>query len=148
MGARASRGSVAIRSIDPRQLVEIRPGYGTVAADCAKMVEIVRYARRLVAKSPLAELVVAETRPGAQFASDAEILDAHLKFGYGNYHACGSCRLGNDAESVVDSTLRVRGVDCLRVIDTSIFPFMLAGNINAPAMAMAWRAADLIRADQ
>lgn len=139
-----STGSVMIRSRDPGAMVEIRPGYGTAPADRTKMVEIVRYARRFVATAPLSDFVVAETRPGPEFHTDAELLDAHLKFGYSNYHSCGSCRMGRDANSVVDARLHVRGVEGLRVVDTSIFPFMLSGNTNGPAMAMAWRAADLI----
>jgi choline dehydrogenase len=139
-----STGSVMIHSRDPAQVAQIKPGYGTVAADRQKMVDIVRYARRLIAKAPLADLVIEETRPGPQFQTDAELLDAHLKFGYGNYHACGTCRMGRDETSVVDPQLRVRAIEGLRVVDTSIFPFMLSGNTNGPAMAIAWRAADLI----
>jgi choline dehydrogenase-like flavoprotein len=139
-----STGSVLIRSRDPSQVAQIRPGYGTVAADRKKMIDIVRYARRLVSKAPLAQLVIEETRPGPKFQSDAELLEAHLKFGYGNYHACGTCRMGRDENSVVDPQLQVRGTQALRVVDTSIFPFMLSGNTNGPAMATAWRAAELI----
>lgn len=139
-----STGTVTIRSRDPAQVVEIQPGYATVEADRAAMLAGVRFVRRLVAQSPLKEFVVEETRPGAQYQSDDELTLAHLKFGYGNYHACGSCRMGRDSGSVVDPRLRVRGVDGLRVVDTSVFPFMLSGNTNGPAMAIAWRAADLI----
>jgi choline dehydrogenase-like flavoprotein len=140
----SSKGSVAIRSRNPKDLVEIRPGYGTDSSDATKMVEIIRYTRRMVKQPPLAELVIEETRPGPKYQSDVELLAAHLQYGYGNYHACGTCRMGRDDASVVDPALRVRGVEGLRVVDTSIFPFMLSGNTNGPAMATAWRAADLI----
>lgn len=143
-----SQGSVMIRSADPKQLPEIRSGYGTVASDRLSMIDIVRFSRRFVASEPLSSMVLEETRPGAQYESDEQILEAHLKFGYGNYHACGSCRMGSDEASVVDPRLRVRGVDGLRVVDTSVFPFMPSGNTNAPAMALAWRAADLIMQDR
>jgi choline dehydrogenase-like flavoprotein len=103
------------------------------------------YVRSYVSQPPLADLVEAETRPGEQYANAEAIEKAYLQFGYANYHASGTCRMGQDESSVVDPMLRVRGVDGLRVVDTSIFPFMLAGNTNAPAMAIAWRAADLIR---
>jgi choline dehydrogenase-like flavoprotein len=84
--------------------------------------------------------------PGADFDSDAEILDAYDRFGTCGYHAVGTCRMGRDPQSVVDPSLRVRGVDGLRVVDTSVMPFILSGNTNGPTMAIAWRAAELIRA--
>ena len=87
------------------------------------------------------------TRPGPRYQSDAELAEAHRRFGYNNYHACGTCRMGKDADAPVDPRLRVRGVEGVRVADTSIFPVMLAGNTQAPAMALAWRGADLIIED-
>ena len=141
----ASRGSVTITSKDPSTLPEIVPGYAGHADDRAIVPKMIAYARRYVQQAPLAALIERETRPGTQFASDAEVADAHLQFGYTNYHACGTCRMGKDAAAVVDPDLRVRGVQGLRVIDTSVFPFMPAGNTQAPAMAIAWRGADLIR---
>ncbi len=143
-----SIGSVEIRSTDPSQVVEIRANYGTAQSDRDTMVDAMRYARRLVAQSPLAEFVVEETRPGRAFETDEQLLEAHLKMGYGNYHAVGSCRMGNDEASVVDPRLRVRGIDGVRVVDTSIFPAMPSGNTNGPATACAWRAADLILDDR
>ena len=74
-----------------------------------------------------------------------EILEAYDRFGTCGYHAVGSCRMGADAGSVVDPELRVRGVEGLRVMDTSVMPVIPSGNTNGPTMAMAWRAADIIR---
>jgi choline dehydrogenase-like flavoprotein len=142
-----SLGSVAVRSRNPLDLPKIRAGYTSAEIDRRAAIDIVRYVRNLVAQPVLQKLLIEETRPGPQFASDAEILEAHKKFGYGSYHASGSCRMGKDEASVVDPRLRVRGVDAVRVIDTSVFPFMLAGNTNAAATAVGWRAADLMLAD-
>jgi choline dehydrogenase-like flavoprotein len=143
-----SKGSVSIRSSDPSQLPMIHSGYGTAPVDRHRMVDIVRLTRRFVSSGPLAEFVIAETRPGPQYATDEDILDAHLKMGYTNYHACGSCRMGRDAAtSAVDPRLRVHGVEGLRVVDASVFPMMPSGNTNGPTTALAWRAADLILAD-
>jgi choline dehydrogenase-like flavoprotein len=139
-----SRGTVQIRSRDPADVAEIRPNYGTAPTDRAAMLAAIRYARRLVTAAPLADFIVAETRPGSEYASDEELLEAHLKMGYGNYHACGTCRMGTDSDAVVDPELKVRGVEGLRVVDTSIFPAMPSGNTNGPAMAGAWRAADVL----
>jgi choline dehydrogenase len=104
----------------------------------------VRLIRRLYAQPALAKYVVEETWPGPAVQSDDEILDAFHRIGGAGYHAAGTCRMGADPGSVVDPKLRVRGVDGLRVADISVMPSLVSGNTNAPAMAMAWRAADLI----
>ena len=83
--------------------------------------------------------------PGPAYDTDEKILEAYDQFGTCAYHAVGSCRMSsNPEESVVDPELRVRGVDGLRVMDTSIMPVIPSGNTNGPTMAMAWRAADII----
>ena len=142
-----STGSVTIQSADPKVLPRIVPNYHRNPEDRQAMIDVVRYARRLVRQKPLADMVFEETRPGAEFDSDDAIIAAYDKFGNGAYHASGSCRMGTDDDSVVDQRLRVRGLDGVRVIDTSIMPFLVAGNTAGPAMAMAWRAADLVLAD-
>ncbi|MFW2829177.1 GMC family oxidoreductase [Sphingomonas sp. ID0503] len=140
-----ARGSVMITSRDPAALPDIVPSYESDPSDRAIVSTMFDYVRRWVRQKPLDTIVEEETRPGPQFADAADIERAYLQFGYANYHACGTCRMGKDEGSVVDPALRVRGVDGLRVVDTSVFPFMLAGNTNAPVMAVAWRAADVIR---
>ena len=142
-----SAGLVHIRSNDPRALPTIVPSYHEHPEDRRAMIEIARTARRFVRQAPLADKVFEETRPGPDFESDDEIIAAYGRFGNGAYHASGSCRMGTDDDSVVDQRLRVRGLEGVRVIDTSIMPFLVAGNTAGPAMAMAWRAADLVLAD-
>jgi choline dehydrogenase-like flavoprotein len=100
--------------------------------------------RRLAAAPALAALIAEETRPGPACQSDAELLAAFRQGGQSGYHTCGTCRMGGDADSVVDPQLRVRGVQRLRVMDLSVTPTMISGNTNGPMMAMAWHAADLI----
>ncbi|MEQ5837308.1 GMC family oxidoreductase N-terminal domain-containing protein [Marinobacter sp. NFXS9] len=139
-----SHGSVNIASRDPHQLPALQANYRACEDDRALMVRALRLARQFVAQSPLAPYVVEETFPGPQCVDDDQIIDAYDSHGSCGYHAVGSCRMGRDAESVVDPALRVRGVRGLRVVDASIFPGIPAGNTNAPTMAMAWRAADLI----
>jgi choline dehydrogenase-like flavoprotein len=143
-----STGTVAIRSRDHDALPIINANYCELESDQRKMIDIIRFARKLAGQAALSGFVAGETRPGPEYQSDEELLQAHIKFGYGSYHACGTCRMGKDDASVVDPRLRVRGVDGLRVVDTSIFPFMLSGNTVGPAMATAWRAADLILEDR
>jgi choline dehydrogenase-like flavoprotein len=143
-----SSGSVLIRSTDPRELPAIVANYDLEETDRRKMIDLMHYARRFMSQAPLKEFVREETRPGPDFKSDEEIIGAYARFGNGAYHASGSCSMGRDDQSVVDCRLRVRGIDGLRVVDTSILPFMVAGNTNGPITAVAWRAADLILADR
>lgn len=142
-----SRGNIHITTRDPDAPASFQPNYRANQADRESMIGAVRVAREYVRQSPLAELIAEETMPGPQYATDEQILDAYDRFGTCGYHAVGSCRMGRDAESVVDPRLRVRGVQGLRVMDTSIMPAIPAGNTQGPTMAMAWRAADLIIAD-
>jgi choline dehydrogenase-like flavoprotein len=110
-------------------------------------IDLVRLMRRWMSQKPLAEFVAEETSPGAGVQSDEQIVDAFARLGRSGYHACGTCRMGTDAASVLDSRMRVRGVENLRVVDLSMFPQMISGNTNGPMMALAGRAADLIRED-
>jgi choline dehydrogenase-like flavoprotein len=106
-----------------------------------------RLMRQVFAAKPLSNLLDGETRPGFEIQSDDEILDLYRREGQSGYHACGTCKMGSDRFAVLDSRLRVRGVDGLRVMDLSVTPTMISGNTNGPMMAMAWRAADLILED-
>lgn len=140
-----SRGSLHIASTDPEAAPVLNPNYRSTEEDRAVMVAAVRMLRRYAAQAPLSAFVELETMPGPQYATDDQILDAYDRFGTCGYHAVGTCRMGRDDASVVDPQLKVRGVEGLRVMDTSVMPFILSGNTNGPTMAMAWRAADLIR---
>ena len=112
------------------------------------MIDTVRTVRQWAAQEPLASSIVEETMPGAAYEADAQILEAYDKYGTCAYHAVGSCRMGKDEASVVDPRMRVRGVEGLRVIDTSVMPVIPAGNTQGPTMAMAWRGGDLIQSDR
>lgn len=142
-----SRGSIHIDSTDPDAAAGFSPNYRSTEADRKAMVGAVRVMRDYARQPSLAGLIAEETMPGAAFQSDAEILKAYDQFGTCGYHAVGSCRMGKDAASVVDPQLKVRGVQNLRIIDTSIMPAIPAGNTNGPTMAMAWRAADIVLRD-
>ena len=108
------------------------------------MIGSVRFVRRLMAEHPIAETIERESRPGALVESDQDILDAYREMGTPAYHAVGTCRMGDDEDSVVDPQTRVRGTEGLHVVDLSIFPAIPAGNTFAPVVAAAWRAAELI----
>jgi choline dehydrogenase len=139
-----STGSIHITSANPLAFPRITPCYGTDQADGALMVRSIQYVRELMQQPALSSYRLTETRPGPEYRTEEELREAHRRMGYTNYHAIGTCHMGKDPDSALDPQLRVRGVHNLRVADASIFPFMPAGNTNAPVMAAAWRAADLI----
>lgn len=142
-----SEGEVAISGPGADDPLIIRPNFLATEADRTSAVAGVRFVRAMAAAAPLADLVVEETVPGPQAASDDAILDAYRQFGSPGYHAVGTCRMGTDDDAVTDTRLRVRGLGGLRVVDCSVMPAIPSGNTNGPAMALAWRAADLILED-
>lgn len=140
-----SKGWVRIASRDPAVYPKVVFDPLADPQDRRELIAGVRYARRLAATAPLSEYALQETRPGAAVQTDEEILDALRRLSGPGFHAAGTCRMGADADSVVDPQTRVRGVDNLNVVDLSIFPILTAGNTYGPVAALAWRAADLIQ---
>ncbi len=141
-----SEGHVAITSGDTDAPLDIDPNFFATDHDRQTGVAIFKRMRELFQQSPIADYLVTETRPGSGVVTDDEIINAGLDDGYCGYHAVGTAAMGPNDTDVVDSSLRVRGVQNLRVMDCSVMPTMVSGNLNGPAMAMAWRAADLILA--
>jgi choline dehydrogenase len=141
-----SRGSVRITSHNPDTEPAIHANYLQTERDRRHAADLVRVMRRMLAQPALAAHVVAETQPGPACQSDDDLVAAYLKYGSSTFHVAGTCRMGADEGSVVDTQLRVRGVQGLRVVDTSVMPTLISGNTNGPAMALAKRAAELIRA--
>jgi choline dehydrogenase len=139
-----SRGELNIKSTNPAELPTLTPNYRSTDIDMQQLVATVRLARRYAEQPALKQWIEVETNPGPQYQTDDEIIESFDRTGTCGYHAIGTCRMGSDPESVVDPQLRVRGVEGLRVMDTSIFPQIPSGNTNGPTMAMAWRAADVI----
>ncbi len=139
-----SQGYVEITSADPAGALRITPNYLQTADDREATANLLRTMRSIFEQSPIAERISHETYPGPEVRSDEDLVDAALDGGYCGYHAVGTCAMGPNEGDVVDSQLRVRGVDGLRVVDCSVMPTMVAGNLNGPVMAMAWRAADFI----
>jgi choline dehydrogenase-like flavoprotein len=139
-----SEGTVRITSDDPEQPPEITPNYFATEHDRRVGVDLFARMRELFSTAPLSGRVKAEILPGPGVREERAVLDAALDHGYCGYHAMGTCAMGPDEDDVVDSRLRVRGVEDLRVVDSSVLPVMVSGNLNGPTMALAWRAADLI----
>ena len=146
-----SRGRIRLRSTDPRHKPAIDPAYLSDSTDIAPLVEGVRMAREFAVASPLAKVCTEELAPGPGVHTDAEVRE-WIRRDLGTlYHPVGTCAMGGDSRlasakitSVVDPELRVRGVEGLRVVDASVMPVVPRGNTNAPTIAIAERAADLI----
>lgn len=141
-----SRGTVLPGGPALSDMPLIDPNYLATDYDRRVSVALFRYMRALFAQPALAPYVVGETMPGPSVHDDSEIVDAFHRSGASGFHAAGTCRMGADDASVVDPSLRVRGISGLRVADISVMPSLVSGNTNAPAMAMAWRAAEIISA--
>ncbi len=139
-----SEGSIHITSSDPDAAPVIEPNFFDTEHDRRVGVGVFARMRELFSTDPIAEHITDETLPGAKVTGERDVLDAALDHGYCGYHAMGTCAMGPDGDDVVDSELRVRGVEGLRVVDCSVLPIMVSGNLNGPMMAMAWRAADLV----
>lgn len=143
----SSRGHIAIASADPRQAPTIAPNYLSTEEDVADMVRGARFLRKIAAAPTFAALIDEELKPGPAHLSDESLLADIRARAYSVFHPCGTCRMGPDPRtSVVDATLKMHGVAGLRLADASIFPTITSGNINAPAILVGEKAADLILA--
>lgn len=143
-----SEGSISITSADPQAAAEIIPNWLDTEEDRHLAVATVRYMREYASQPALRRHIIKELLPGEACQSDEEILDAFRKLSTCGLHGTGTCRMGTDDKTVVDPKLRVVGVQGLRVADCSIMPVLISGNTNAPAMAVGYRAADLILEDR
>ena len=141
-----ARGTVAVKSADPADAPAIRQNFLSAEHDWTVLREGFAIARDLAAAPAMAPFVKAEIAPGAACRTVEEI-DAHIRrTAITVHHPAGTCRMGTDADAVVDQNLRVRGIDALRVVDASVMPSLPNGNINAAVLAIAEKGADLVRA--
>jgi choline dehydrogenase len=140
-----ARGSVKVRSTDPTVHPAIRFNYISTAQDRREWVEAVRLGRRILSQPAMDEFNGGELSPGPGVETDEEILDWVARDGETALHPSCTCKMGSGEDAVVDpSTMRARGVDGLRVVDASVMPYVTNGNIYAPVMMIAEKAADLI----
>ena len=141
-----SRGHLELASANPRNKIRIHANYLSDAAgfDLRVMVECVKLSREILAQAAFKPHRKHELMPGEAVRDEAGIIDFIRRKAETIYHPVGTCRMGEDAEAVVDSELRVRGVDALRVVDASVMPTLVGGNTNAPTVMIAERAAAFI----
>jgi choline dehydrogenase len=146
-----SRGKIRLHSPDPRHKPAIDPAYLSDMDDMEPLVKAIRMAREFAAARPLSKLCTSELAPGDDVRTDAELREFIRRDISTIYHPVGTCAMGGDSRlaaskltSVVDTELRVRGIEGLRVVDASVMPTVPRGNTNAPTIAIAERAADLL----
>ena len=141
----ASRGRIRITSPDPLHKPSILFNYLDREEDREGFRQCVRLTREIIAQPAMSAYRGAEIQPGEAVQSDSEI-DAFVSNSVESaYHPACTCKMGVDEMAVVDPQTRVHGIDGLRVVDSSIFPIITNGNLNAPTIMVAERAADLIK---
>jgi choline dehydrogenase len=142
-----SRGTVHIKSADPRVPPAIEPRYLTARTDRDTLVAGLHLLRRIMRQPAMQRYVAEERAPAPSATSDADMLAFARAHGTTVFHPTSTCRMGSDSTAVVDERLRVRGIGGLRVIDGSIMPTVVSGNTNAAIVMIAEKGADMILQD-
>jgi len=139
-----SRGTVHAKNSDFRAQPSIRPNYLSTQGDLDVAAKSIRVARNIAAQPAFSKFKPVEYRPGSEFQSEDDLRKAAGDIGTTIFHPVGTCRMGDDADAVVDTRLRVRTVGRLRVADASIMPTIVSGNTNSPTLMIAEKAAHMI----
>jgi len=141
-----ARGSVKLRSANPADNPIVDPNFLGDPYDLKTSTEGVRISREIFHQSALRRYIRKEHFPGSGASSTKDLEDYARQYGRTSYHPVGTCRMGGDADSVVDPQLKVRGIAGLRVCDSSVMPRLVSSNTNAPTIMIAEKASDLVRA--
>src|SRR4051795_12863884 len=141
-----SRGWVRIISPDPGVPPAMQPNYLATSGDQETMVAALKISRRIFRTPTMQRYVVEEFWPGAQVETDQDLLEHAKRTGSTTFHQTSTCMMGAHDRTVVDTELRVRGVEGLRVVDASVMPTVISGNTNAATIMIAEKASDLILA--
>ncbi|TCL71258.1 GMC family oxidoreductase N-terminal domain-containing protein [Rhizobium sp. BK251] len=140
-----SRGSVTLKSADPRDAPVIDPNAFSEPYDLDRAVDGIMISREILAQPAFRSLIRSEYLPGDRVKNRADALDFARQYGRSAYHPVGTCRMGGSAQAVVDPQLRLNGIEALRVCDSSVMPRLISSNTNAATIMIAEKAADLIR---
>ncbi|AQT09365.1 GMC family oxidoreductase [Pseudomonas protegens] len=141
-----SRGRVEIRSVEAGDAPLIQPNYLSHPEDLRVAADAIRLTRRIVSAPALQPFKPSEYLPGPQLQSEEQLHEAAARIGTTIFHPVGTCRMGSDAQAVVDAQLRVHGIAGLRIADASIMPRITSGNTCSPTLMIAEKAAELILA--
>ena len=142
-----SLGSIHIQSADSTKQPRIRPNFLAEQEDRDVLVSGMKIARRIVGQAAMSHYIDHEMSPGDVTQTDEQWLDFARENGQTIYHPTGTCRMGTDERSVVDPSLKFKGIDGLRVVDASVMPAMVSGNTQAAVVMVAEKGADLILMD-
>ncbi len=142
-----SCGSIHIKSPDHRSQPAIRPNYLATESDRRVAADAIRITRHIVAQAPLQKFRPEEFKPGPAYETQEQLEKAAGDIGTTIFHPVGTCRMGQDAEAIVDPRLRFNGIAGLRVADASVMPTITSGNTNSPTLMIAEKAAQMIIAD-
>jgi choline dehydrogenase len=140
-----SRGELKLKSPDPSAPPAMHPNYLSTETDRRTIVDALKLARRLLSTPDMQHFIVGEYIPGLQVQSDDDLLNYARQPGSTVFHPTSTCKMGSDPMAVVDASLRVHGLQALRVVDASIMPAVVSGNTNAATIMIAEKAADMIR---
>lgn len=132
-----SRGEISLHSANPAMAPALQPRYLSTAYDRTLMIECARLSREIFAQPTFKAFAGEEIFPGTELSSDADLLDFIRRKAESIYHPIGTCKMGTDELAVVDSSLNVRGLEGLSVVDASIMPSLVSGNTNAPTIMIA-----------
>ncbi len=139
-----SKGSVSLRSSSLKDTPRMVANYLTDDRDVQPLIEGIRVIRRIFDTPPFSDHFKGEMLPGTAYQSDAQLTEYLRANAQSMYHPVGTCRMGTDADAVVDPQLRVRGIEGLSVVDASVMPRIPSGNTNAPTIMIAEKAADIL----
>jgi len=141
-----ARGDVRLRSSNPLDLPLINPNFLSNSNDLNLMMDSVKFARTVIETKPLKDIIISEVLPGINIKNDEDLKNYCKRTVKTNWHPVGTCKMGSDKDSkaVLNDKLQVKGIDNLRVFDVSMMPNLVSGNTNAPAMAIADRATDMM----
>ena len=140
-----SRGHIRIKTNNPEDYPAITTNYLSTTEDMDVAVSGLKFTRRIMEADALKPFSPQELKPGPELTTDDQLTKAAGDIGTTIFHPVGTCKMGQDDNSVVDSELKVRGIEGLRVIDASIMPTITSGNTNAPTMMIAEKGAAYIR---
>ena len=144
-----SEGWISLKSSDPFESPKFVGNYLSTEEDKKVMISGMHLMRKFLKTKAMRDIVEEELSPGSDFSDDKSFMDFARSEGGTVFHQCGTCRMGKDiSSSVVDESLKVHGIDGLRVADASIFPRITTGNTNAPSIMVGEKAADIILAEQ
>ena len=141
-----SRGDVTLNSSNPLDLPNINPNFLSNQDDIKTLLESVKLARKVIKTKPLSDIILDEILPGEKIIDDVSLINYCKKMIKTNWHPVGTCKMGNDNDrlAVLNSKLQVKGIENLRVFDVSMMPNIVSANTNAPAMAIADNATNIM----